>query len=600
MDTSTVLYQKPDAIDLSHHLSLLARERLQSPLKGMYKYFNRPGMLMLAGGLPSPAYFPFESLSGQALIPNSYKTSESNFAWIKSFFESKAPKTTTFTIPKFADDAQAIQLSTALQYGTATGLPSLATFIHDFTAKVYDPGYSNWEVLVNAGSTDAWSKICTTLLERGDGILCEEWTYPSALATAWPSGFKPVPLPMDGGGMTAEGLEDLLANWDPEARGGMSRPRLLYTVPVCQNPTGATMTAERKKAIYEIAVKYDGKSSRPPASAPLPSRQAETDAQLPRSTVIIVEDDPYYFLQAGEYSSDASSRIRPTKTETDDEFIASLVPSYLKYDYQGRVIRIDTFSKTIAPGSRLGWTTGNPLFLERLQRANESSSQSASGFTQAFVAKLLVEEWGMTGWLRWLKGLKAEYRDRRNRLVDHLLDQGHAGLDSRSSGSLTAGDAQVYELRTKDSRKRDEKGYLEEMSEKRSLAKKEEGQTLLSFVAPQGGMFVWLRVHLSNHPSYPHHSTNSLLGLLWEQIAEENVLIAPGSMFSGHDFGKEVPSPPEEAHVRELFGLSSNEQLIATAEGDGFFRLSFSTASEEEMQVAAKTIAKVVKRFFEE
>jgi hypothetical protein len=186
----------------------------------------RPGMLMLAGGLPSPAYcasslpplarpkltahsrpaVPFESLSGQALIPNSYKTSESSFAWIKSFFESKAPKTTTFTIPKYADDAQAVQLSTALQYGelsfpspfarsrskltrhlgvgTATGLPSLTKFIHDFTAKVYDPGYSNWEVLINAGSTDAWSKICTTLLERGDGILCEEWTYPSALAVS--------------------------------------------------------------------------------------------------------------------------------------------------------------------------------------------------------------------------------------------------------------------------------------------------------------------------------------------------------------------------------------------------------------------------------
>lgn len=61
-------------------------------------------------------------------------------------------------------------------------------------------------------------------------------------------------------------------------------------------------------------------------------------------------------------------------------------------------------AETICPGSRLGWITGNPQFLERMQRANESSSQAGSGFTQAFVAKLLVEEWGMTGWLRWLKG----------------------------------------------------------------------------------------------------------------------------------------------------------------------------------------------------
>lgn len=101
------------------------------------------------------------------------------------------------------------------------------------------------------------------------------------------------------------------------------------------------MSASRKKAIYEICVTYD---------------------------VIIVEDDrastsicsrlwivkltvpflaAYYFLQAGEYSPPNSfERTEPKKKETDDEFLASLVPSYLKFDYQGRVIRIDTFSST--------------------------------------------------------------------------------------------------------------------------------------------------------------------------------------------------------------------------------------------------------------
>jgi len=72
------------------------------------------------------------------------------------------------------------------------------------------------------------------LLEKGDGILCEDYTYPSAISTVWPQGFRPIPCPMDGGGLTVEGLENLLADWDVEARGGMKRPRLLYTVPVCQ------------------------------------------------------------------------------------------------------------------------------------------------------------------------------------------------------------------------------------------------------------------------------------------------------------------------------------------------------------------------------
>ena len=64
----------------------------------------------------------------------------------------------------------------------ATGLPPLQAFIKEFVATVFQPAYADWDLLVCAGSTDAWAKICTTLLERGDGILCEEWTYPSALA----------------------------------------------------------------------------------------------------------------------------------------------------------------------------------------------------------------------------------------------------------------------------------------------------------------------------------------------------------------------------------------------------------------------------------
>jgi hypothetical protein len=114
----------------------------------------------------------------------------------------------------------------------------------------------------------------------------------------------------------------------------------------------------------------------------------------------------YYFLQSGEYhrSEQERSAALPNKTESDAEFLASLVPSYLHLDCQGRVVRIDTFSKTICPGSRLGWTTCNPVFAERLERANESSTQAASGMSQALVGSLLAEQWGYTGYLRWLKG----------------------------------------------------------------------------------------------------------------------------------------------------------------------------------------------------
>jgi aromatic amino acid aminotransferase I len=136
----------------------------------------------------------------------------------------------------------------------------------------------------------------------------------------------------------------------------------------------------------------------------------------------------YYFLQAPPYSPPSvrsQDAKRKNRSETDEEFLSSLVPSYLKIDYQGRVVRIDTFSsefpppslplhcpdsnsfefvETICPGSRLGFTVCSPIIAERLEKANESSTQSASGFSQALVGKLLAEEWGLKGYIRWLKG----------------------------------------------------------------------------------------------------------------------------------------------------------------------------------------------------
>lgn len=215
---------------------------------------------MLAGGLPSPNYFPFENISAQVLVPNSFKTVESSPAsWLWGLLTGSRPTTTSITVPKYVENATLndIQLSTALQYGMATGLPALSAFNTTFVSKMFDPAYANFETMLCAGSTAAFEIIVSTLCEEGDGILCEEFTYSSALATAWPHGVKPVALQMDGEGMIPEDLEDILGTWDVEARGGMPRPRVMYTVPVAQNPTGATMSAYRKKLIYAIACKYD-------------------------------------------------------------------------------------------------------------------------------------------------------------------------------------------------------------------------------------------------------------------------------------------------------------------------------------------------------
>lgn len=213
----------------------------------------------MAGGIPSPEYFPFESLSANVLAVDTMPLDEPRVPkkpTLLSWLWNKVP-TTSFTIPKYVPNATptTIQLATSLQYQAATGPPSLPLFLREYVQKVYNPGYADWDVLLNCGATDAWGKIVFMLMERGDAVLVEEWTYPGAENSFLPLETEMVPIKMDGEGVLPEHFEEVLSTWDEEKR-GRRRPRVFYTIPTGQNPTGATMMGERKKQIYEICVKY--------------------------------------------------------------------------------------------------------------------------------------------------------------------------------------------------------------------------------------------------------------------------------------------------------------------------------------------------------
>ncbi|GAA5874784.1 hypothetical protein JCM1840_000432, partial [Sporobolomyces johnsonii] len=132
-----------------------------------------------------------------------------------------------------------------------------------------------------------------------------------------------------------------------------------------------------------------------------------------------------------------------------------------------------------------------------------------------------------------------------------------------------------------DASARDAKGVLREKG-----MLKAEGKKLMSLVAPMGGMFVWLRVHFASHPLYTLPPTSTLLQQLWEELAEVNVFVAPGTMFSGRTFG--TTATEEEGP----------EVLAITEEGDGCFRIAFGSATEEQMKEATRIIERVVEEFF--
>lgn len=223
---------------------------------------------------------------------------------------------------------------------------------------------------------------------RGDYILTEEYTFSSAMETALPQGVRLAPIKMDEQGLIPASMDEVLSNWDVSVRGAR-KPFLLYTVPSGQNPTGATQDLERRKEVYKIAQKHD---------------------------VIIVEDEPYYFLQMQPYKgANAPQDPRPANY---NEFLKALIPSFLSLDVDGRVVRLESFSKVLSPGSRVGWLVASEQIVERFLRNAETSTQNPSGMSQIILFKLLDEAWGHEKYLDWLVHLRMGYTSRRNVMLE--------------------------------------------------------------------------------------------------------------------------------------------------------------------------------------
>ncbi|KAI0340764.1 PLP-dependent transferase [Trametopsis cervina] len=522
----------PKAIDLTHHLSDLALAREVSPLKGLVRLIT-PDIIMLGGGLPHPSYFPFSDLSSNVLVPDTYALEppqeKSNLSWVWKLFGAgtSKQKTETVTVPKYASKpTEEVNLAVALQYGTAQGIIPLQKFVRNFAGKVYQPAYENWTTILTTGNTDAWTRAVLTLCNRGEFFLTEEWSYPSALASGKPYGILPVAIAMDSEGMDPVDLRKTLAGWDVAARGG-PRPHVMYTVPIGQNPSGATARAGRKQAIYDICVEFD---------------------------VIIVEDDPYYFLQMGAYKPKAARNTATIKHDSE-KFIEGLAKSYIAHDYQGRVVRLDTFSKCIAPGSRLGWITCAPQLAERFERQGETTTQAPCGLGQSIITQLLTK-WEYKGYIRWLHGLAVEYRSRRDYMIDLLNEEFQVEKSVGTQGLWTGLD--VYEYRTKSV------GMTEKFRSKK----------LFSMVPPDSGMFLWLTMHFSNANSFKEGEEETLEVQLFEKLAKSGVLVSPGWLFA------------------------STDDIIEA--GSGHFRLSFSNATPEDMKKAVQIMSKVFNEFFQQ
>jgi DNA-binding transcriptional MocR family regulator len=190
-------------------------------------------------GQPHPSYFPYDTLEANVALPQRFKVPNTDNATAK-------PASARVTVPKesrTADLQQRIDLATALQYGLAEGYAPIHSFIRQFTRDHLHPNvpYAGGpEIIMTCGSTDGFSKVIELFInawnpdrdwiQQREGLLCEDFTYMSAIQTARPKGVNIVGVAMDGQGLRVTGkggLEDVLENWD--FRRGR-RPHLLYTI----------------------------------------------------------------------------------------------------------------------------------------------------------------------------------------------------------------------------------------------------------------------------------------------------------------------------------------------------------------------------------
>ncbi|MHA5053798.1 aminotransferase-like domain-containing protein [Streptomyces sp. SD15] len=295
-----------------------------SPVRDILAVTARPEVINFAGGLPAPELFDTEGIAA------AYR------------------------------DVLADEPERALQYSTTEGEPVLrAALAGRTTARGLATDAD--DVLVTTGSQQALSLLATALVEPGDTVLVESPCYLAALQAFAFAGARIVAVPGDEEGIDPDALDELVAR---------ERPKLLYTVPTFQNPTGRTLPGERRAAVARVAALRG---------------------------LWIVEDDPYGELR----------------------FSGERVPWIASYDGAGdRTVLLGSFSKVMAPGMRLGWLRAPAALRRACAVAKQAADLHTPTVNQLAAARYLADR-DLDAHVARVAGV---YRERRDAMLAGIGD----------------------------------------------------------------------------------------------------------------------------------------------------------------------------------
>ncbi len=308
-----------------------------SAIRELLKFTEDPEVISFAGGMPAPEAFPIKEF-----------TAACNRVLEK-------------------------QSSQALQYGSTDGYLPLRDMIAK-QSKRYGIEVTPENILITSGSQQALDLLGKIFINPGDHVVVENPTYVGALQALNTYGAEYIPVPTDDEGMITSELENSLR----------SSPKFIYVLPNFQNPTGVTLSFERRLQLIELSEKYG---------------------------VPIIEDDPYGQLR---FEGENLPAIEVLDSQTRAQGTC----------YSGNVIYTSTFSKTLSPGIRLAWVIAPPEVIQKLIMAKQGTDLHTATFNQ-----MIAYEVGKDGFINeHVKYIRKIYKERRDVMLETLEEHMPEGV----------------------------------------------------------------------------------------------------------------------------------------------------------------------------
>jgi 2-aminoadipate transaminase len=309
-----------------------AKSAASSAIRELLKLTQRPEIISFAGGLPAPELFP---------------------------------------LARFREACERVLTqhgAAALQYGATEGYVPLREWIAAHMAR-YGIVAAPENVLITSGSQQALDLIGKLLINPGDRLLVEAPSYLGALQAFRVYDAEFVSVPTDQDGLRTDLLE-------PALRSG---PKFMYILPNFQNPSGVTLSRERRVELVAMADRYG---------------------------IPVIEDDPYGQLRfEGEHLTPLLVLDRDNLRRDDGYHL-------------GNVLYLSTFSKTLAPGLRLGWIVAPPEVIAKLVQLKQGADLHTSSFAQAVAYEVIQQ-----GFLdQHVRTLRQVYRERRDVMLAALQE----------------------------------------------------------------------------------------------------------------------------------------------------------------------------------